>query len=345
MVTLALLIAVEIVLSRFLSIAESTIKIGFAFLPLAVAAILYGPLWGGAVGALADLLGAILFPIGAYFPGFTLTQFLAGVTYGAFLHNRKYRLATVNVAVVIVCILLNLGLDSLWLYYLMRDALVAMMPMRALRSVIMVPVQILLISLFMGVGKPVIAKTQNDRLDDLRAKARRLFVGEDKQKLRDGISAAVTARALALPQYKQASTIFCFVGTARELDTNGILTAAFADGKRVCVPLAEADGVMTAREIPSVQALVSTGSFGIREPAADAPLVEAADIDLAFVPCSAADRRRNRVGKGGGYYDRYLAGSAMYKAALCPSALVVRRLPVKETDVPVDIVVTETGSI
>lgn len=338
---LAFLIALEVVLSRFLSLSLPTIKIGFAFLPLAVAGILYGPLWAGAAGAAADVLGALLFPIGAYFPGFTLTQFLCGCVYGFFLYNRPYRMNRVNLSAMIVCILLNLGLDSLWLYYLMRDALVAMMPVRALRSVVMVFVQVLLISLFMGVGKPVIEKTNSDWLDQLRLNARRLFAGDKGQALRGTVSGEITRRALALPQYKQARTVFCFVGTAKELDTEGILAAAFADGKQVCVPLTEPDGVMTARRILSLEDLVSTGSFGILEPSVDAPVVDAADIDIAFIPCSAADRRRNRIGKGGGYYDRYLSGSAMYKAALCPSALQVARLPAKKHDVPVDIVLSE----
>ena len=86
---LALLTAVEVVLSRFLSISTWNIKIGFSFIPIVVAAILYGPIEAGVVGALSDFLGAILFPIGAYFPGFTLTAFLTGCVYGLFLHRRQ----------------------------------------------------------------------------------------------------------------------------------------------------------------------------------------------------------------------------------------------------------------
>lgn len=344
-VTLGVLIALEIVLSRFLSISGPTVKIGLAFFPLAVAAILYGPLWGGAVGALADLIGALVFPIGAYFPGFTLTQFLTGVVYGLFLHKKKFRMSAVNAATAIVCLVLNLGLNSLWLYYLMRDALVAMMPVRALNSVIMVLVQSVLISLFMGVGKPIINKVNNEYLDDLRMRARRFFVGEGKDELRRQLSDGITETALALPQYLDAKTVFCFVGTERELDTENILATAFADGKQVCVPLTEPDGIMTARAIQSFEDLQATGSFGISEPDADAPLVAPGDIDIAFIPCSAADKKHNRIGKGGGYYDRYLKDTAMFKAALCPTELITRRLAVRDTDVPVDIIVTEKGVV
>ena len=70
-VYLGVLTALEIVLNRFLSINAWNIKIGFSFVPIVVAAILYGPIAAGIVAALCDFLGAILFPIGAYFPGFT----------------------------------------------------------------------------------------------------------------------------------------------------------------------------------------------------------------------------------------------------------------------------------
>lgn len=64
----AALIAIEIVLSRFCSIATPIVKIGFGFVPVAVCAMLYGPVWAGAAGGLGDFIGAILFPIGGYSP-------------------------------------------------------------------------------------------------------------------------------------------------------------------------------------------------------------------------------------------------------------------------------------
>ena len=85
LVTMGLLLALEIVLSRFLSINAWNIKIGFNFVPVAVAALLYGPLGGAIVAAMGDFLGAILFPIGPYFPGFTFTAFLTGGTCGGTL--------------------------------------------------------------------------------------------------------------------------------------------------------------------------------------------------------------------------------------------------------------------
>ena len=85
---MGLLIALEIILSRFLSIAAWNLKIGFSFIPVVIAAILLGPVEAALVGAIADFLGAVLFPIGAYFPGFTLTQFIVGLVFGLLLYKK-----------------------------------------------------------------------------------------------------------------------------------------------------------------------------------------------------------------------------------------------------------------
>lgn len=84
----ALLIALEIVLNRFCSINNAGWKIGFSFVPVVVAALLYGPVVGAIVGGLGDLIGALLFPIGPYFPGFTVCAALTGFVYGLFLYRK-----------------------------------------------------------------------------------------------------------------------------------------------------------------------------------------------------------------------------------------------------------------
>ena len=73
LVVMAMLAALQIVLSRFLSINTQITKIGFAFVPIAICAMLFGPLPTVIVAVVADVLGASLFPSGPFFPGFTLT--------------------------------------------------------------------------------------------------------------------------------------------------------------------------------------------------------------------------------------------------------------------------------
>lgn len=111
---MALLIALEIVLSRFLSISTPYTKIGFAFVPVVIAGVLLGPLYAGMVGALADLLGALLFPIGPYFPGFTLTAFLMGLCYGFLLH-KDLAFRRILLAVALHQLALSLLLNTLWI--------------------------------------------------------------------------------------------------------------------------------------------------------------------------------------------------------------------------------------
>ena len=74
---LQMLLALEIVLSRMLSIRTPITTIGFGFVPLVMAGILFGPVPAAIVAALADILGALLFPIGAYYPPLTVTSNLA----------------------------------------------------------------------------------------------------------------------------------------------------------------------------------------------------------------------------------------------------------------------------
>ena len=144
MVQIALLVALEIVLSRFLSFNTSILKIGFKFVPVVLAAMLYGPVWGATVAGLGDLLGALLFPIGPYFPGFTLTAVLIGLVYGLFLY-REVNLRRIVAAASIACIPLGLGLNSLWICILYEKGIWAILPGRIFQEVGMLVIQILVI--------------------------------------------------------------------------------------------------------------------------------------------------------------------------------------------------------
>lgn len=115
---LALLIALEIVLNRFLSVNTAGVKIGFAFVPVVVAAILFGPIPAAIVNGVADLLGAVLFPIGPYHPGFTVCAALAGAVYGLFLYRpeggRVRFLTNMLPPVIINNIVIGLLINTIW---------------------------------------------------------------------------------------------------------------------------------------------------------------------------------------------------------------------------------------
>jgi len=83
--------------------------------------------------------------------------------------------------------------------------------------------------------------------------------------------------------------------------------------------------------------------FGIPEPEPYGFPQEPGEADLFIVPAVALGRDGKRLGHGGGYYDRYLASSAAFKAGICFDALLFDRLPFDEYDIPVDMIITETG--
>lgn len=87
-----LLLATLIILSRFLSIKTPILVISFSFIPIMISSILLGPKYSCIISALGDLIGALLFPFGAYFVGFTIFQALVGLIYGLFLYNKRRRI-------------------------------------------------------------------------------------------------------------------------------------------------------------------------------------------------------------------------------------------------------------
>lgn len=142
--TLGFFIAIEIVLSRWLSFQTWNFKISFSFVPIVIVAMLYGPLASGMVAGIADVIGAILFPIGAYFPGFTLTAFFNGIVYGIFL-KKKQSMPHVIIAVCITHLVGSLLLNTFWISMLYGTPFLALLPLRIGQNVVMMIVQIVVI--------------------------------------------------------------------------------------------------------------------------------------------------------------------------------------------------------
>ena len=95
----AMLTAINIILNGMRIIVSSFLEISFAFLAIAAAGMLYGPVMAGIIGVLADTLGFFLSPAnGAFFPGFTLSAFLSGFVFGLFFYKKKITLKRVIAA-------------------------------------------------------------------------------------------------------------------------------------------------------------------------------------------------------------------------------------------------------
>jgi 5-formyltetrahydrofolate cyclo-ligase len=149
------------------------------------------------------------------------------------------------------------------------------------------------------------------------------------------------AAFLALPELERARTVLLFCGAGREPDTTGLIRALLDRGKRVALPRCLPGRRMEARQVTDFNQL-RPGAYGILEPEPVCPAVERDTIDLILTPNLCCDRQGYRLGHGGGYYDRYLAGYPGLTVALCPRAWLQERLPRDQFDLPVGLVLTET---
>jgi len=155
---MGLFIALQIITTRFMP-QTPYIRIDLAFIPIALCAMLYGPIKGGGSAALGDVIGFMLFPPPfPFFPGFTFSAFITGVIFGLFLYRRPKSAFRFAVPVIAVFIIKNLGLDTLWVLMItsenfftlslleMMGRFAALMPVRLIHLV-MVPVQVITLTL------------------------------------------------------------------------------------------------------------------------------------------------------------------------------------------------------
>ena len=148
---MGVLIALEIVIAQFVTFRPTqSIKLSLDFVPIVIAGILYGPVPALIISILADVLGAFLFPVGPYFPGFTVTAALTGLLYGALLHE-KQTMPRVAISVGVQQWVLSLVLNTFWLHVLYGMPYLATLLGRLVQVAIMTVVQIIFI--------PIIART------------------------------------------------------------------------------------------------------------------------------------------------------------------------------------------
>ena len=186
-----------------------------------------------------------------------------------------------------------------------------------------------------------IAKQKAALRKQVKAQVSSVYTAQNRATL----SAKITAQVTALPQYQRAHMLFCFVGTAQEPDTLPLIQQSLAGGKRVSVPFCTGPGEMQARQITSPADLSNTGAFGILEPSPHCPVIPKEQIDFALVPCLACDANGHRLGHGGGYYDRYLAGTGWYWAVACPEAFLLPNIPTGPHDLTTPCIITEQRTL
>ena len=182
--------------------------------------------------------------------------------------------------------------------------------------------------------------TAAERKRELRKKLkkRRSSLTEEYKKDADR---QIFRRAISLPEYRAAETIFCYAGTEEEINTRPVLERILSDGKRLGVPRCIGKGIMEVRMVTHLEQL-KPGMYGILEPEESCALIRPEEIDLAFVPCLSCSRDGRRLGYGGGYYDRYLETHPGHKTiALAYEFQILHELPAEPYDKSVDMIVTE----
>lgn len=178
-----------------------------------------------------------------------------------------------------------------------------------------------------------------------KAAARRWVRAQEKKigpDLRQACSQQITDKLESLPAYQAADTVFAFVGMQNEIDTRRFLEDSLAAGKRLGVPRTYAMGQMDIREIRSLDQL-QEGHYGILEPTEAAPLIRPEEVDFAVIPCASCNPQGQRLGKGGGFYDRFLEGYQGEAAMVCFSLTMRENIPVDVWDQRVALVVSDQG--
>jgi 5-formyltetrahydrofolate cyclo-ligase len=182
--------------------------------------------------------------------------------------------------------------------------------------------------------------------EDLRARtraARRALDGPERQ---DAESRIVVALAGAGP-LRAAGRVALYLPTDGEVDLAGLHPVLRERGTELCLPVIGAGASMTFRRLDE-GAGVATNRYGIPEPAGDGTDdVAAGDLDVVLVPCVAVDRNGRRLGFGAGFYDRALAdaGRRPLTVGVAFDCQVVEGIDAQTWDVPMDLVVTESGVV
>ncbi len=147
----------------------------------------------------------------------------------------------------------------------------------------------------------------------------------------------------AQPEFRSADVVMIFLSMPGEIDTGQLALEAWRAGKRVLAPrVLWEQRRMLPIEIRSLTSDVRDGLMGIREPVDGVP-IPVTDIDLVIVPGLAFDEHGNRLGRGRGFYDRFLAHRE-FRGVACALALDEQRVvavPHDDTDIRVSMLVTD----
>lgn len=176
----------------------------------------------------------------------------------------------------------------------------------------------------------------------IKAQLNALGAGEHDERSR-----AACERMRAHNTFKNARTLFAYASIRNEPATHTLLSSALNEGKRLALPRADAAGTLSFHAVNDLVHDLAPGRFGILEPLPDCTEIPAEEADLVLVPGVAFTERGERLGQGGGYYDRYLSQPSL-RARICAIAFdlqMLPELPVEPHDRCVSHIFTESRTI
>ena len=173
------------------------------------------------------------------------------------------------------------------------------------------------------------------------------FFKEQRSKLckdlsrKEALDTEIQTRLLISREYREADIVLLYMARPFEIASSMILYAALANRKTVGLPVCTEDHRMVFRRIRSLSD-VAPGRYGILEPQDGCEEIVPGDHTLCVCPALACDMRGYRLGFGGGYYDRFLAGFPGVKAALCYADSLIPLIDAETFDVKMDVIHTDS---
>ena len=153
-------------------------------------------------------------------------------------------------------------------------------------------------------------------------------------------SSVIIARLKANPRFSQAQTLLLYSALPDEVQTQSLLDELTEAGKTVLLPKVVNSEDMELRRYTG-KADLQPGAYDIMEPVG-ALFTDYASIDVAVVPGMAFDAQGHRLGRGKGYYDRFLAKVPdVYKIGLCFSWQIVDEVPSEANDIMMDEIIVQ----
>jgi len=188
------------------------------------------------------------------------------------------------------------------------------------------------------------SRPSDDKTEIRRLLRERMAAMTDAE--RHAKSVAACALVAATPEFQQARTIMLYLSTPSEVDTSSLALRAWQQGKTVVVPKVSWDARrMVPIEISSLSSeQLQTSRHGIREPVSGNP-VPLEFVDFAVIPGMGFTHTGHRIGRGSGFYDRFLA-QADFLGVSCGLGFeeqIVPYIPMLEHDVPLGMLATDRG--